>query len=168
LIIFQEDQIKEIPAKIFKWPDYLDGAWYQVTLLDDHPYLGGTACVYFNDIYPSGTLIVSNKILNDTPDIYATWDKDQMSNKLFVSPKIRKAGIGSSALYAGDFFLALIGIKIKYMIGKFRTGDYIFNKAYDLGLVIEPEEISDLNMFYFRDTAYPVIHFDKRMISYAK
>jgi hypothetical protein len=111
-------------------------------------------------------MIVSNYILDQYPDIYATWDKDYMSNKMFVSPKLRKNGIGKNALIVGDQFIKFLGNELKYIYGEHENGDFLFNGAYSLNKKNNNKDVNDSDMFDFRDPAYPIIHFDKRFIKY--
>jgi hypothetical protein len=161
------DKIVKHITKIKHYPEELDGSWYCITVLENHPILHGMGSFYFNDEYPSGTLIVSNYIFDQYPDIYATWDKDYMSNRMFVSPKLRKSGKGKAVILAGDQAIKyLFGHEIKYNYGKHENGDFLFNGVASLNKQIENKNVDDSRMFDFRDPAYPLIHFDKRFIGY--
>jgi hypothetical protein len=166
MIVYDDNNPVEIIPTINKYPEELFGSWSCLTFMDDHPILAGISSLYFNDKYPSGTLIVSNYILDEYPDLYATWNKDYMTNKFFVSPKLRKSGKAKSALVVGDQFLKFLGNKLKYSYGEHKHGDFIFNRAYSLNKETTSQKINDFDMFDFRDPAYPVVHFDKRFIKY--
>lgn len=166
MIIYDKGSSSVFISKINKYPGELDGSWFCFTLIKDHPMLAGICSVYFNDQYPSGTMVVSNYIIDKYPDIYATWDKDYMSNKMFVSPKIRKTGKGKNALIVGDEFIKFLGNELRYSYGENRNGDFLVNGAYLLNKKIDNKKVDDFEMFDFRDPAYPVIHFDKRFIRY--
>jgi hypothetical protein len=109
---------------------------------------------------------VSNYIIDEYPDLYATWNKDYMTNKFFVSPKLRKNGMAKSALIVGDQFIKFLGHELRYSFGEHEHGDFIFNGAYSLNKETQNKKINDFDMFDFRDPVYPVIHFDKRFIKY--
>ncbi len=153
-------------TKLNKYPEELKGSWFNFTNIKDHPILAGICSVYFNDLYPSGTIIFSDYIINEYPEIYATWDKDYMSNKMFVSPKFRKSKKGKSALLVGDEVLKFFGNELRYRYGDHNNGDFLFNGAYSLDKENKNKVVDDLDMFDFRDPAYPIIHFDKRFIKY--
>lgn len=166
MIIHQDNESISFIPKIKQYPEELSGSWFCFTQIDDHPILAGICSVYFNNNYPSGTMLVSNYILDEYPDIYATWDKDYMSNKMFVSPKLRKSGKGKNALIVGDQFIKFLGNELKYIYGDHNNGDFLFKGAYSLSKEIEEKPVDDFQMFDFRDPAYPLIHFDKRFIDY--
>lgn len=164
MIVYDNNKPIVFDPSINIYPEELFGSWFCFTQLDDHPILAGICSVYFNDQYPSGTIIVSNYILDEYPDIYATWDKDYMSNKMFVSPKLRKSGKGKNALIVGDQFIKFLGNELMYAYGEHKNGDFLFNGAYSLEKEITDKAVNDYEMFDFRDPAYPIIHFDKRFI----
>jgi len=166
MIIDNDNESIKFSLDIREYPKELSGSWFCFTKIEDHPILAGICSVYFNDKYPSGTMVVSNYILDEYPDIYATWDKDYMSNKMFVSPKLRKSGKGKNALIVGDQFIKFLGNELKYSYGEHENGDFLFNGAYSLNKEIENKNVNDFDMFDFRDPAYPIIHFDKRFIKY--
>jgi hypothetical protein len=166
MIIDNNNQSIRFSPDIKQYPKELFGSWFCFTKVEDHPIIAGMCSVYFNDEHPSGTMIVSNYILDQYPDIYATWDKDYMSNKMFVSPKLRKNGIGKNALIVGDQFIKFLGNELKYIYGEHENGDFLFNGAYSLNKKNNNKDVNDSDMFDFRDPAYPIIHFDKRFIKY--
>ncbi len=166
MIIYNDHKSIKFNPDIKEYPKELSGSWFCFTKIEGHPILAGMCAVYFNDEYPSGTIIVSNYVLDQYPDIYATWDKDYMSNRMFVSPKLRKSGKGKNALIVGDQFIKFLGNELQYSYGDHENGDFLFNGAYSLNKKNENKYVNDLNMFDFRDSAYPLIHFDKRFIKY--
>jgi hypothetical protein len=166
MIIDNGSQSIKFSPRINEYPKELFGSWFCFTKIEDHPIVTGMCSVYFNDEYPSGTIIVSNYILDQYPDIYATWNKDYMSHKMFVSPKLRKSGKGKNALIVGDQFIKFLGNELKYIYGEHENGDFLFNGAYSLNKNINNKDVNDSSMFDFRDPAYPIIHFDKRFIKY--
>jgi len=166
MIVYENNKSINFTPSISQYPEELFGSWFCFTNIENHPILSGICSVYFNDKYPSGTILLSNYIIDEYPDIYATWDKDYMSNKMFVSPKLRKSGKGKNALIVGDQYIKFLGNELKYSYGEHKNGDFLFNGAYSLDKEIENKKVDDFNMFDFRDPAYPIIHFDKRFIRY--
>lgn len=152
--------------KLEEYPKELTGSWFNFTILEDHPILAGICSVYFNETYPSGTIVVSEKIINQYPDIYATWDKNYRAGRMFVSPKLRKNGKAKKALLIGDEFIRFLGNDLSYSYGNHPNGDFLIKGTYSLNKNVNETKVDDLNMFDFRDPAYPVIHFDKRFIKY--
>lgn len=166
MIIDENNKPTRFILKVGNYPEELLGSWFCFTEIYDHPILAGICSVYFNDKYPSGTLVVTNYIIDEYPDIYATWDKNYVSDRMFVSPKLRKNGKGKNALIVGDQFIKFLGNELKYSYGQHSNGDFLINGTYSLDKDIKNKKVDDLDMFDFRDPAYPVIHFDKRFISY--
>lgn len=162
-----KDKAIQYISNLKAWPEELAGSWFCFTKLENHPILAGICAVYFNDSYPSGTITVSNYILDQYPDIYATWHSDGKSNRMFVSPKLRKKGKGKAALIVGDQFVSwFFETELHYAYGQNENGDFLLNGAYSLNKKIKDKNVDDSTMFDFRDPAYPIIHFDKRFIKY--
>lgn len=166
MIIYDNDQVIDFDPNIHEYPEALKGSWWVFTYLDDHPVLAGICSIYFNDKYPSGTVIISNYVLDQYPDLYATWDKQVNVNKSFVSPKLRKNGKGKTALMVGDKILKFTGNTLQYRFGDHQNGDFLVKGTYSLDKKIEERVVDDSVMFDFRDPVYPVIHFDKRFLKY--
>lgn len=167
MIIHEHNESKKTAYEKAPWPEELSGGWLCITLLENHQFLGGLASCYFTDEYPSGTIIISNYILNKYPDIYATWHPDGTSSRMFVSPKLRRSGKGKAALIVGDQLVNWIFEKeLEYAYGQNENGDFFLNGTYALDKKIKDKVVDDAAMFDFRDPAYPVVHFDKRFIKY--
>jgi GNAT superfamily N-acetyltransferase len=147
------------------YPEELGGSWFCITFLKDHPILDGIACVYFDDTYPSGSVIFSEAVLNKYPDIYATWDKEIYSDRMFVSPKYRNKKIGSSALNYGARILQSQGKTLKYYTNDFKPGNSLWKSAF--GDVIEAGQgfvDSPTDEQFFDQPIYPSIFFYKREV----
>lgn len=74
------------------WPKELSGWWLQITEVS----LIQTKWVcqfYCNDIYPEGTLIVSNSIIKEYPDMYLLVDHDGTVDRVYINPVHRKKGL---------------------------------------------------------------------------
>jgi hypothetical protein len=167
MIINENNESKKTAYEKAPWPEELLGGWVCFTLLENHPFLGGMSSCYFNDKYPSGTIVVSNYIDDAYPDIYATWNHDCTSSRMFVSPKLRKSGKGKAALIVGDQLInKFFKNELQYAFGQNENGDFFLNGTYGLDKNIKDKVVDDLAMFDFRDPAYPVVNFDKRFIKY--
>jgi hypothetical protein len=167
MLIHDKDQSVTKSYEKAPYPEELSGSWVRLTVLENHPILAGLSCAYFNDEYPSGTVVVSNYISDTYPDIYATWHEDGTTSRLFVSPKLRNSGKGRAALIVGDQLVnRFFNRELQYGYGQHKNGDFIVNGTYVLDKKIENRAVDDSTMFDFRDAAFPVIHFDKRFIRY--
>ena len=168
MIIYENNNAITFTPSITKYPEELSGSWFCFTnvTMDEHPIIVTIAGLYFNNDYPTGTIINSNYILDQCPDIYGTWDKDYKSNKIFVSPKLRKSGKGKNGLQVADQFIKFLGHDLKYVYGEHNNGDFLVKGAYQIDKEIKNKEVDDYNMFDFRDPGYPIIYFDKRFIKY--
>jgi hypothetical protein len=166
MLINDKNINESFKIKLKVYPKELAGSWFNFTIIEDHPILAGICSVYFDNLYPSGTIVISEKIINKYPDIYATWDKNYRASRMFVSPKLRKSGKGKNALLIGDEFIRFLGNDLLYSYGNNPNGDFLVKGAYSLKKDIDEIKVNDSDMFDFRDPAYPVIHFDKRFIKY--
>jgi len=72
-----------------KFPEVFGDCWIQITKLN-HEYLKYVICFYFNDEYPTGTVIVSDYIRNDYGDIFITFFHNNESDRIYINPKFRK------------------------------------------------------------------------------
>jgi hypothetical protein len=87
------DSTDGIPTPWFSsYPEELGNSWIHNCFMEDHPSIGLVSCVYFNDKYPKGTVIFSRHILNDYPDMYITWDKKYLANRMYTNPIHRRKG----------------------------------------------------------------------------
>jgi hypothetical protein len=73
-------------------PDQLKGSWVHVSKVDLSKvnYVIG---VYFNDRYPEGTIVMSDMIPSEYPDMYATVNKDSITERVYITPNYRKKGL---------------------------------------------------------------------------
>lgn len=147
------------------YPEELGGSWFCITFLPDHPILDGIACVYFDNKYPTGSVIFSEKVLNKYPDIYATWDKDIYADRMFVSHKYRNQNIGSAALNFGARVLLSKGKELKYYPNGFTPGNSLWKSAFgDVIVGGVDQENSPTDEEFFEQPIYPNIFFYKREV----
>ena len=156
--------------KELAYPEELKGSWFYYVFFKNHKTLDGICCVYFNDKYPSGSICVGDYILNDYPDVYATWKKvdvlgNILTDRMSVSPILRKLGIGKTSLYYGSKVL-------KHLFKKTLTHEYgseIGNKMYSSAFKTDNvkntavEETIDLREQFFDQPAYPYVFFGRRV-----
>lgn len=85
---------KKISSDLFldKYPEKLNSYWIQITELKDNNIIKYCVSFYKNKKYPPGTIIVSNYILNDYPDLYLTIDRNLLANRVYTNPKLRPSG----------------------------------------------------------------------------
>lgn len=156
--------------KELKYPEELEGSWFYYVFFKNHKTLDGMACVYFNDKYPSGSVCVGEYILNDYPDIYATWKKEDdfkniMTDRMLVSPVLRKKGIGKSSLHYGSKVLKQIFNKnLVHEYGS-EIGNKMYSSAFKIDNVYNTpvEQTIDLREEFFDQPAYPYVFFGKRV-----
>jgi hypothetical protein len=79
-----------------EYPKEFLSSWILFTTFDEKSSHGGICSLYINDMYPKGTIIYSNTVMNETPDAYLTWQKDGQFNRAYTSHRYRRMGIGSS------------------------------------------------------------------------
>lgn len=86
-------QVGEYKVPIFSsMPDQFKGAWMQITKLN-LPTVKYVIAAYFNDTYPENTVIVSDLIHSEYPDLYATFNKSGRNERVYINPKYRKRGL---------------------------------------------------------------------------
>jgi hypothetical protein len=89
-----------IEDKVFldytEYPKEFLSSWILFTTFDEKSSHGGICALYINDMYPKGTIVYSNTIMNETPAAYITWQKDGKFNRAYTSNKYRRMGIASS------------------------------------------------------------------------
>lgn len=153
------------------YPEELKGSWVYYVFFKDHKTLDGICCIYFNDKYPSGFVCIGDYILNDYPDVYATWKKEDgqkniFTDRMLVSPILREKGIGKTSLYYGSKVL-------RYLFGKNLVHEYgseIGNKMYSSAFKVNNventpvEQTVDLREQFFIQPAHPYIFFGKRVV----
>lgn len=85
---------KKISSDLFldKYPEKLNSYWIQITELKKNNIIKYCVAFYKNKKYPPGTIIVSNYILNDYPDLYLTIDRNLLANRVYTSPELRPSG----------------------------------------------------------------------------
>lgn len=155
-----------------KYPKELAGSWTSFIFFDSHPKLDGICCIYFNDKFPSGTICIGNVILNDYPDIYATWNKPDsnlniVSDRMSVSKHLRKKGLGKISLQFGAEVLREVFDKnLTHNYGSM-PGNKLWKSAFgnsdleDLSIDLHP----DLQEEHFDQPAMPYIFFGKRVVA---
>lgn len=157
--------ISHVDKGLDDYPEELKGSWIQLTFLPDHPVLDGICCLYFNDKHPSGTVLFSEYIDNEYPDIYATWDKDIYSNRMLINPIIRNRGIASAGLNYGTRILLSTGKVLKYYPNDFNPGNALWKAAFGDVIVSEgAEDHSPTDEESFEQPIYPHVFFYKRRI----
>jgi hypothetical protein len=153
------------------YPGELVGSWTSFVFFDNHPKLDGICCIYFNERFPSGTICVSNKILNDYPDIYATWNKPDkdgniISDRMSVSRHLRNLGLGKTSLQFGAKVLKDVFDKTLIHKHGSASGNKLWKSAFgDLKIEdLDPELNPDLQEWSFDQPAFPYIFLGKRVV----
>jgi hypothetical protein len=153
----------------YRYPEKLFGSWMHFVFFEDHHALDGICSVYFNDKYPSGSICTSSKMLNDYPDIYATWQKPGLDNtivadRMLVIPRLRQSGIGKAAISQGALILnKIFGKRLIHKRGS-EIGNLLWKSAFGETDVenSEPDLNIDLQDDFFIQPAYPFVYFGKR------
>jgi hypothetical protein len=168
IIGFESVDNKSIPI-FSKFPEEFKGAWVHITPINNGK-VSYLSTFYFNDHHPSGTIIVSDFILNSYPDMYNTFYLDGLAEKVYVSPRLRRKGfVGISALLLRRvFYLYLNG----FLVDGSKDRAPFIEKAYIktkklLNEKIEenlPESaVSVYNTEPERDAVYPHIWYNQRI-----
>ncbi len=83
-------------------PDHLNGSWIHITKVD-LPKVNYVIGVYFNDKYPKNTIIISDIMPTEYPDLYATVNKYSMTERVYINPIYRKKGLLAAFGLIGRF-----------------------------------------------------------------
>lgn len=168
IIDFEFINGKAIPI-FSKFPDEFEGAWVHITPINNKK-VSYLATFYFNDEYPSGTVIISDYILNSYPDMYNTFYLDGLAEKVYVSPRLRKRGFVSivAVVLRKVFYSYLNGFIVD---GSRDRAPYI-EKAYiktktflneDVKPNLPESSVAVYNTEAERDAAYPHIWYNQRI-----
>lgn len=151
------------------WPEVLNGYWMHLAKLDNHSSISYCGSLYKNDKYKSGTIIVSNYILNDYPDVYATLDKNNELNRVYTNPALRPS-------HVWEWW----GVITKFLLKNNLNSDFhapkIRNKTAQDGYVRYQKNINSPDKYRLeeltllpnieeppRDFMYPTIWYNKRI-----
>jgi hypothetical protein len=74
------------------WPKELSGWWMQITKVS-LVQTGWVCQFYCNDTHPEGTVITSEFIQKDYPDMYLLVDHDGTVDRVYINPAYRKRGL---------------------------------------------------------------------------
>jgi GNAT superfamily N-acetyltransferase len=157
--------------KELEYPEELKPGWVNYVFFDHKNQIDGIAIVYFNDRYPSGSVYVSDYILNDYPGVYATWKKsgdsgDVLTDRMYVSPLYRNTGVGKAALAYGSKCLKLLfNRNLDHKYGP-KSGNRLFASALNTEPVEDTsvEKMVDLKEEFFDQPIDPYIFFGRRVI----
>jgi hypothetical protein len=157
--------------KELEYPEELVGSWFHYVFFDNKRPIDGIAVVYFNNKYPSGSVYVGDYILNDYPDVYATWKKrdksgDVFTDKMYVSPLYRNSSVAKSALAYGSKSLKLLfNRNLQHKYGT-EIGDRLFTSALKLESVenATADKAIELKEEFFEQPLDPYIFFGKRVV----
>jgi hypothetical protein len=123
--------------------------------------------IYNNSLYPNGTIVVSDKILNEFPEAIGSWtqtDENYIVDRSYLIPSLRGKYIGKECTILQGMFAYFLKKEAIYVVGSHPNGDLVFNSAFDLGLKIDKKYINPLDTFEFKDWTYPIINYGKRMV----
>jgi hypothetical protein len=73
-------------------PDQLKGSWMHITKVD-LPKVNYVIGIYFNNKYPENTVVVSEIMPTEYPDLYATVNKYSITERVYITPEHRKKGL---------------------------------------------------------------------------
>jgi hypothetical protein len=104
-------KVGEYSVPVFSsMPKELKGSWIHVTKVN-HSRLGYVSAIYFNNMYPENTVIVSDFLPTEYPDLYCTVNKEGRNERVYINPKYRKTGLlGVSGLVARSIFYEYLNV----------------------------------------------------------
>lgn len=164
------EELNKISSGIGEYPEGLTGSWWHITFFNDHPTLDGMASVYFNDKYKNGTIFISDYLLNEYPDIYATWTKTDTDivydNRMYMNKNLRGKNMGPTSIAYGAAVLKHFGKILQHGDTLSKYGNDLWEIAFNEGVDRKKETTDDfiLQDKYFEQPANPDIYFYKREI----
>lgn len=163
-------ELDKTNSYLAEYPKELFGSWWHVVFFDNHPVIDGIAMVYFNDKNPNGTIFISNYMLNEYPDIYATWkktDTDEVyAERMHIRKDLRGKNLGAIALFYGFLVLKHFNKTLKYKNPLSKYGNDLWENAFDEEIDRDNETTNHITIKdqYFEQPANPDIFFYKRKI----
>jgi hypothetical protein len=118
--IFKKELKENLPLDTISgvWPEAFAGGWMNFITIDQGSNEFDTKkyqviAIYFNDLYPEGTLIESSEPLlniypDEYPDAYISWGTIEWQIwEIYVKPTVRRAQVGATlaclaAIYAAQ------------------------------------------------------------------
>jgi len=85
---------KKISSNLFlkEYPEKLNKYWIHITEFKKPNKIKYCVSFYKNNNFLPGTIIVSDYILNDYPDLYLTIDRNLLANRVYTNPELRPSG----------------------------------------------------------------------------
>lgn len=88
---------KVLTADLDKFPEELGNSWIIIHKFENHPFYSYMFCMYHNDDFPAGTIIVSPYFYHKYPDVYSLYAKKNKDNvylgvRASVNPRHRGKG----------------------------------------------------------------------------
>lgn len=145
-------------------PDDLKGSWIHVTKLN-HPTIKYVSAIYFNDMHPESTVIVSDYLPTEYPDLYCTVNKNGRNERVYINPKYRKTGLlGVSGLVAraifNDYLNVIMDVPLDRSIKTEKATELVKSIWKEKVEHIPVEKRSSISVFDInppRDPVYPDI-----------
>lgn len=168
--IINLEKINKYSVPIFSSvPDELKGSWVHITkvdLLNVSHVIG----VYFNNKYPEGTIVISDMIPSEYPDLYATVNKSSITERVYITPKLRKKGLLAVFGLIGRFiFYKYLGMTVDISFDSSKKNEKamkIFKSTLNEKIEYFPEEkksaISVYDINPPRDPVYPNVWHEHR------
>jgi hypothetical protein len=163
-------ELERSGSSIPEYPIELYGSWWHVTFFKDHPTLDGMASVYFNDKYKSGTIFYSDYLLNEYPDIYATWSKTNTNtvnaNRMHMNKSLRGKSLGPISILYGAAILNHFGKILQHNDKVSKYGNDLWENAFNEIVNRKNENIDSIVLKdkYFEQPAQPSIFFYKHKV----
>ncbi len=149
-------------------PEELYGIWFNFAFIKNVKNISIVCSAYKNDMFPSGSIVVSNKIYNDFPLAQSVWSKNYQISRMYVDPFFRNKKIAKYSVISNDMIANHLGLEPWSHIysdkGGTAAGDQLYNHIFDLGFEEIKQQIDLNDIFQYRNYSFPVIYFDKRAV----
>jgi hypothetical protein len=155
-------------AKYKSLPEEMNGIWFNFAMIENDEVYKIICSAYKNDKFPTGSIVVTNKIYNDFPIAHSGWLHSGQISRMYVDPFYRNKKIAKYSVIANDMISEYLNLEcwsfIFHELGGTKAGDQLYNSIYNLNFPVEKVKIDLEDIYQYRNYSYPIIYFDKRAV----
>jgi hypothetical protein len=151
-------------------PDKLDGFWVHICVKPHNDQFAYLVSAYKNDKYPTGTIIISEELFYDYPDMYVCLDKNYYTFRIYTNPIHRRQGYWIPlGIFFKHFFSKHFKVELEASPDRSKVADLIYNQQRNVGgqdyasPILAGGRIEREEMEPPRDPAFPLIWFGQRI-----
>ena len=154
----------------FDFPEKLTGFWVHVCVEPDTKDFTYIVSIYKNNLHPTGTVLLSNTLPYDYPDMYMCVDNNYHAIRVYTNPIHRRNGYWVLfGVFFKSFFATQFYVNLEAPFDRSKLTDRIYAKARHIvgQTFVTPTlsggRIDNPEMEPPRDPAFPLIWFSQRI-----